>query len=279
MQRMNLRPHALLACLLLAASSVHAQDAPAPASLRWISSTQSAPWKQMPVEPAPSSAQTSAARISTARTSAATAIQLDSRTAYQAIDGFGSCFNDLGWQALQALDPPTREAALRVPLLSLRRQLHPRPRAHRRQRLRHRLVLLRRDPRRLRAHPLLHRPRPPDAPSLHPRRHARSTQARHLGRPLVAAHMDEDQRGLQGRRDEGRSANPGQLRALFFEVHPGLSRRGHTPLRRHAAERAALQQQRLPAGRLVRRAHQHLPARLPHPASPAGQNLHPSLAG
>ncbi len=112
MQRMNIRPHALLACLLLAASSVHAQDAPAPASLRWISSTQSAPWEQMPVEAVASSAQTSAARISTAQTPAATAIQLDSRTAYQTIDGFGSCFNDLGWQALQALDPPAREAAL-----------------------------------------------------------------------------------------------------------------------------------------------------------------------
>ena len=112
MQRMNLRPHALLACLLLAASSVHAQDAPAPASLRWISSTQSAQWEQMPVEAVAPSAQPSSAQISTAQTSAATAIQLDSRTAYQTIDGFGSCFNDLGWQALQALDPPAREQAL-----------------------------------------------------------------------------------------------------------------------------------------------------------------------
>jgi glucosylceramidase len=99
----------LLACLLLAASSLPAQDAPAPSSLRWISSTQSAPWQQMQVESVPSSSQT-AAQPSTQP--AAPAIQLDSSTTFQTIDGFGSCFNDLGWQALQALDPPVREATL-----------------------------------------------------------------------------------------------------------------------------------------------------------------------
>src|ERR1039458_4114876 len=102
MHRMKCRSPALLACLLLAASSIPAQDRLAPASVRWISSTESAPWKQVPIEPAPSSAQTSSAP----------AIQVDGRTVYQTIDGFGSCFNDLGWQALQARDPPAREQAL-----------------------------------------------------------------------------------------------------------------------------------------------------------------------
>jgi glucosylceramidase len=111
---MDSRSHALLACLLVASSffaaqesARAAQDALAPSSIRWISSTESAPWKQMTVEAASSSAQ-----ISTAQTSAALAIQLDDHTAYQTIDGFGSCFNDLGWDALQALDPPAREQAL-----------------------------------------------------------------------------------------------------------------------------------------------------------------------
>jgi glucosylceramidase len=61
----------------------------------------------MTVEAASSSAQ-----ISTAQTSTELAIQLDDHTAYQTIDSFGSCFNDLGWDALQALDTPAREQAL-----------------------------------------------------------------------------------------------------------------------------------------------------------------------
>jgi hypothetical protein len=68
---MNSRSHALLALLLLASpflaaqkSTRAAQDALAPSSIRWISSTESVPWKQMTVEAASSSAQ-----ISTAQTS------------------------------------------------------------------------------------------------------------------------------------------------------------------------------------------------------------------
>lgn len=61
----------------------------------------------MTVEPALPSAQ-----ISTVQTSASPVIQVDEHTVYQTINGFGSCFNDLGWQALQSLDPPAREQAL-----------------------------------------------------------------------------------------------------------------------------------------------------------------------
>ena len=99
---------ALLACLLLTASILPAQVSSAPQnSIRWISSTESAPWHPMPVEPAPPAVPSSA------QTSVASVIQLDASTTFQTIDGFGSCFNDLGWQALQALDPPAREEALR----------------------------------------------------------------------------------------------------------------------------------------------------------------------
>jgi hypothetical protein len=66
---MNSRSHALLACLLLASSFLAAQesaraaqDALAPSSIRWISSTESAPWTQMTVEAASSSAQISTAQ-------------------------------------------------------------------------------------------------------------------------------------------------------------------------------------------------------------------------
>ncbi len=38
---------------------------------------------------------------------------MDERTKYQTIDGFGGCFNDLGWQALEILEPSIREATLK----------------------------------------------------------------------------------------------------------------------------------------------------------------------
>lgn len=41
-------------------------------------------------------------------------LQLDAKTTFQTMDGFGGCFNDLGWQALQALDDTGRQAALQA---------------------------------------------------------------------------------------------------------------------------------------------------------------------
>jgi glucosylceramidase len=41
------------------------------------------------------------------------ALRIDEGTSYQTVDGFGACFNALGWQALLALTPEKREDALR----------------------------------------------------------------------------------------------------------------------------------------------------------------------
>jgi len=68
--------------------------------LRWISSTQGEPWKDLPLP-------------AVAAATGSPALKLDPQTTYQVIDGFGGCFNDLGWQALLALKPPEREAALK----------------------------------------------------------------------------------------------------------------------------------------------------------------------
>jgi glucosylceramidase len=78
-------------------------SAASPPTLRWISSTQAQPWQEMPLAPPP---QAEAARPAS--------LVLDPHTTYQLIDGFGGCFNDLGWQALLALPQPQREAALRA---------------------------------------------------------------------------------------------------------------------------------------------------------------------
>ena len=72
-------------------------------ALRWISSTPASPWQEMPVpEPTPSTPG-----------SPASPLRLDPLTTFQRIDGFGGCFNDLGWQALLALNPTNSEAVLK----------------------------------------------------------------------------------------------------------------------------------------------------------------------
>ncbi len=87
------------AALIALTSSLCFAEKTAAAQPRWICSTQAEPWKELPVA------------VSTSP--AADALKLDAKTTYQTIDGFGGCFNDLGWQALLALDEPKRAAALR----------------------------------------------------------------------------------------------------------------------------------------------------------------------
>jgi glucosylceramidase len=89
--------------LFLAAFALAIPAGAAPA-FHWICSTQAEPWKDLPI-PAPSAASAPPAGSSP--------LKLDPQTTYQVIDGFGGCFNDLGWQALLALDSPAREAALK----------------------------------------------------------------------------------------------------------------------------------------------------------------------
>ena len=62
-------------------------------SILWVCSTQAGPWRELPATvllPPPGAESNT--------------VRLDPATVYQTIDGFGGCFNELGWDALQALD-------------------------------------------------------------------------------------------------------------------------------------------------------------------------------
>ena len=87
----------LIASLLLAGSSFAQTNAER--SIRWICSTEKSRWQELATTSVPGAA--------------ADAIKLDSTTAFQAIDGFGGCFNELAWEALGALPAEKREAALK----------------------------------------------------------------------------------------------------------------------------------------------------------------------
>ena len=65
---------------------------------RWISSTQAGAWKEMPLVTEP----TLVLDPEPDQPSRTNTLQLDAKTTFQTMDGFGGCFNDLGWQALQA---------------------------------------------------------------------------------------------------------------------------------------------------------------------------------
>lgn len=97
-------PKTALPCLLaLMSPALSAAEKSAAPALRWISSTETAPWQELPATPLSAAA----------RTTRDQAMTLDANTTFQLIDGFGGCFNDLGWQALLALDEAGRDAALK----------------------------------------------------------------------------------------------------------------------------------------------------------------------
>jgi len=70
---------------------------------RWVSSTEASPWQEMPT-PAPTSTDFSSDHL----------VTVDLETRFQRIDGFGGCFNELGWDALLALDDTQRATALKA---------------------------------------------------------------------------------------------------------------------------------------------------------------------
>jgi glucosylceramidase len=81
-----------------------AQTLPAVApSLRWICSTPAEPWQER-----------NAGVLSPAAGAETNVLKLIPQTTYQPIDGFGGCFNELGWDALQALDDAQRATALQA---------------------------------------------------------------------------------------------------------------------------------------------------------------------
>ena len=64
--------------------------------VRWICSTERSRWQELATTNATAAADTNV-------------IRLDAKTTFQTIDGFGGCFNELGWEALVALPADKRE--------------------------------------------------------------------------------------------------------------------------------------------------------------------------
>lgn len=85
----------LLVCLSVTQTNAETSSSP---GVRWLCSTEKARWQEL--------ATTNAATT-------ADAIKLDPKTTFQTMDGFGGCFNELGWEALQAIPEDRREAALK----------------------------------------------------------------------------------------------------------------------------------------------------------------------
>lgn len=91
----------LILSLLLGGLSIAQTQAETSSSsgVRWICSTEKSRWQEL--------ATTNATEATT------NAIKLDASTTFQTIDGFGGCFNELGWEALQAIPADRAEAALK----------------------------------------------------------------------------------------------------------------------------------------------------------------------
>jgi len=83
-------------------AAVQAPGAVAP-SIRWVCSTPSEPWQIRPA-----TVRSDEPRLES------NVVKLDPQTTYQPIDGFGGCFNELGWDALQALDGGKQAVALKA---------------------------------------------------------------------------------------------------------------------------------------------------------------------
>ncbi|MGB8353959.1 MAG: glycoside hydrolase family 30 beta sandwich domain-containing protein [Chthoniobacteraceae bacterium] len=70
-------------------------------SVTWISSTGEQPWQRMP-EPS----------LGAGSPDAPAEVRVEQGTTYQTIDGFGGCFNELGWVALGKAPAPDRQRVL-----------------------------------------------------------------------------------------------------------------------------------------------------------------------
>jgi len=73
----------------------------ATAEVKWISSTAASPWQDM-----------AAPAWSAAEDERPPEIRIDPRRTFQTIDGFGGCFNELGWRALSALSDEERSRVM-----------------------------------------------------------------------------------------------------------------------------------------------------------------------
>ena len=71
------------------------------AAVTWISSTGDQPWKEMP-----------ALSVVSARPEAPPQVRVAPQKSFQTIDGFGGCFNELGWAAMGKLSQTDRKRIL-----------------------------------------------------------------------------------------------------------------------------------------------------------------------
>lgn len=88
------------ASTLLPSSLLSAAAQPPSATATWISTTAMSPWQQQPLRPAGWRWDTLDAWVDLS----------SANTASPAIEGFGACFNELGWTSLQALPDDQRDA-------------------------------------------------------------------------------------------------------------------------------------------------------------------------
>lgn len=70
---------------------------------RWITTTAAAPWRDRSAEVA----------VANAASGPGADFSVNTGTEYQAIEGFGACFNELGWSALSALSEADRATVMR----------------------------------------------------------------------------------------------------------------------------------------------------------------------
>jgi O-glycosyl hydrolase len=86
------------ATALLLAATASAQPTPAPISVHWVATTESARWQERPVAPEAGAGEVDLQLLP---------------TRLQTVDGFGGCFNEYGWHALSYLAEAERAAVLK----------------------------------------------------------------------------------------------------------------------------------------------------------------------
>jgi glucosylceramidase len=72
-------------------------------AVRWVCTTQASPWQELPAPP-----------VTPAGPDDPATIKIDPSTTYQPVIGFGGCFNELAWSALQAVSPELRDEAMKA---------------------------------------------------------------------------------------------------------------------------------------------------------------------
>ena len=90
----------LTRALLAGAAALFSLAAQAQTRVEWVATTTTAPWVAQP-------------GLRTTAATAASDAEINLRRPLQTIDGFGACFNELGWTSLSALNKPDREKVMR----------------------------------------------------------------------------------------------------------------------------------------------------------------------